>query len=116
MNATSRLATAWALAAACGAALAQTATPPASPAASRPDAVATSPETAQAANDKAVKRSDVATVVRTGPTAGDRARLAAARTEARVDGTASTDGTTIAGDSARSGTRDVTLAPRADRN
>ncbi|RZL35717.1 MAG: hypothetical protein EOP35_12590 [Rubrivivax sp.] len=114
MNATSRFAAGLAIAAACFTAFAQDA---AAPAASRPDAIATTPATAKAANDKAVKRSDVATVVRTGPTIADRARQAGDKVSNKVDDMTSSDGTTVAtNDGARNSTRDVTRAPRADRN
>ncbi|MEO6279401.1 hypothetical protein [Roseateles sp.] len=113
MNATPRFTAILALAAACGAAFAQT---PTAPAASAPNAVGTSTETAKAANEKAIKRSDVATVVRTGPTAADRAKQAANKAESKVDGLSNADGTTLASDTTRNSTRDATRAPRADRN
>lgn len=113
MNATSRIAAGLAIAAACSAAFAQDA---AAPAASRPDAIATTPETAKAANDKAIKRSDVATVVRTGPTAADHARQAGDKTAAKVDDMSAQDGTTVATSNGTRTTRDATRAPRADRN
>ena len=63
------------LSASLGTALAQTAATPASAPASQPStAVAVQPKTAAVAADKAVPRSDVATVVRTGPSAADKAR------------------------------------------
>ena len=49
----------------------------ASTAGGQPTGVGVSPQTAAEANRKAVPRSDTATVVRTGPDAGDRARQAA---------------------------------------
>lgn len=119
MNATvSRLAATLALAAGCTTAFAQTTPAPMSPSASRPDAVATTPETAKAANDKAIQRADTATVVRTGPTVADRARTAGDRMENKVDSITTSDGTTVAAADGTRGnvTRDTTRAPRADRN
>lgn len=124
MNATSRIIAGLAVAAACLPAFAQDAV---APAASRPDAVATTPEKAQAAQDKAIKRADTATVVRTGPTAADRTRMAADNAEARVDRMTDRadratdrmtdrDGTTLAGNDGSRTSRNTTLAPRADRN
>lgn len=106
MNTTTRLAASLALAATCLAASAQTA--PMAPA-SQPTAVGVAPDTARAANDAAVKRSDVATVVRTGPTAADKARQMKADTESKMGA----DGTTVA---ARSTTDNANRAPRSDRN
>ncbi len=54
--------------AACTAAIAQTNTP----ATERPKPVGVSQETANKANAEAIKRGDTATVVRTGPSAGDK--------------------------------------------
>lgn len=113
MNAASRFAAGLAIAACFGAAVAQNA---ATPAASQPDAIATTPEAAKAANDKAIKRSDVATVVRTGPTAAERTRQAATRAEAKVDDMTGADGTTVASDTTRNNTGNANRAPRADRN
>lgn len=113
MNAITRFAAGIAVAATCSAAFAQDV---AAPAASRPEAIATTPEKAQAANDKAIKRSDTATVVRTGPTVADRARQAGDKVEAGVDGMTGPRGTTVASDGTRPASRDVVLAPRADRN
>lgn len=113
MNTVAHFTASIALATACLAAFAQTTTAPslAAPAASQPNTVGVTPETAQQANDKAIKRSDVATVVRTGPTAADRARQARNKVESSVAGTSGTDGTTVA-----NANRTATLAPRVDRN
>lgn len=113
MNTTTRFAAGLALAASFSCAFAQDT---AAPSASRPDAVATSAETAKAANDKAIKRSDTATVVRTGPTVAERARQAGDKVEAKVDDMTTSDGTTVAVNDNRRAGRDVALAPRADRN
>lgn len=113
MNTTSRFAAGLAVTAACTAAFAQDLV---APAASRPDAIATTPETAKAANDKAIKRADTATVARTGPTVADRARQAGDKVEAKVDGMRATDGTKVADSQVRRTDRDASLAPRADRN
>lgn len=108
MKTTVRIAVSLALAAASLAAVAQTTTTPAT-AASQPNAVGVTPETAKAANDKAIQRSDVATVVQTGPTAADRARQASHKVKSATARTTNTDGTTVAA-------ADAPLAPRADRN
>lgn len=114
MNTASRFAAGLVLATTCAVASAQTT--PSAPA-SQPEAVGVSPETARAANEQAVKRSDVATVVKTGPTVADRARQAEANVDSTVGGTSTTagatgtstaDGTTMAANTGR--------APRADRN
>jgi hypothetical protein len=110
MNTLARIASSLTLAAASVAAFAQTTTTPL-PVASQPNAVGVTQETAKAANDKAIQRSDVATVVRTGPTAADRARQAGEKVESSVAGT-NADGTTVA----TAGNRSATLAPRTDRN
>lgn len=110
MNATARIAVSLSLAVASVAAVAQTNTAPA-PAASQPNAVGVTPETAKAANDKAIKRSDVATVVRTGPTVADRARQVGDKVDSSVSGATNSEGTTVA-----NANRNATLAPRADRN
>ncbi|MFG6412279.1 hypothetical protein ACG02S_00055 [Roseateles sp. DC23W] len=113
MNAISRIAAGLAFAATCSTAFAQEVV---APSASRPDAIATSPETAKVANDKAIKRSDTATVVRTGPTVADRARQASDKVDAKVDGMTTSQGTPVASDSTRASGREVALAPKADRN
>ncbi|MEO6280678.1 hypothetical protein [Roseateles sp.] len=110
MNA-ARISASLAIAVASMTAFAQPADTP-STAASQPNAVGVTPETAKAANDQAIKRSDVATVVRTGPTAADRARQAGHKVESSVAGTTHADGTT----GAPSGNRSANLAPRPDRN
>lgn len=109
MNTTARITAVLTLAAASVAAFAQTTTTP-TMAASQPNAVGVTPETAKAANDKAIQRSDVATVVKTGPTVADRTRQAKNKVESSVSGT-SADGTTVA-----NANRTATLAPRTDRN
>ena len=110
MNTISRFAAGFALAATCAAASAQTA--PAVPA-SAPTAVAVTPETARAANEQAIPRSDVATVVRTGPTAADKARQAKSEVQSKAANALATEGTTVA-----SGNTNGTAirAPRTDRN
>jgi hypothetical protein len=110
MNTTARITTALMLAAASVAGFAQTAPTP-SISASQPNAVGVTAETARVANDKAIKRSDVATVVRTGPTVADRTRKAGDKVDPAVNGATNTDGTTVA-----NGNRTATLAPRVDRN
>ena len=105
MNTASRLAAGLVLVATCAAASAQTA--PIAPA-SQPDTVGVSTEAARAANEKAIKRSDVATVVKTGPTVGDRARQVEAKVDSKMD-TMASDGTTVAANT-------TGRAPRADRN
>lgn len=110
MNTTSRITAALTLAAASVAAFAQTPTTP-STAASQPNAVGVTPETAKAANDKAIQRSDVATVVQTGPTAADRARQAGHKVKASTTGTNSLESTTVA-----SANGNAPLAPRPDRH
>lgn len=109
MKTTARIAASLALAAASYAAVAQTTATP-SVAASQPNAVGVTPETAKAANDKAIQRSDVATVVQTGPTAADRVRQAGHKVKTTTARTTNADGTTVA---AADGT---TLAPRPDRH
>lgn len=113
MNAISRIFAVTAIAAVCSTSFAQDVV---SPAASRPDAIATTPAKAQAANDKALKRADTATVVRTGPTVADRARQATDKVDAKVDNMTNPDGTNIATNDSRRTNRDVTLAPRVDRH
>lgn len=56
-------------------AFAQTPTPPMTPS-STPNAVGVSPQTAAEANQKAVPRSDTGSLVRTSPTAADKAKAA----------------------------------------
>ncbi len=106
----SRIAAVLALAAS-SMAMAQTISP-SSPPASQPDAVAVSPATAKVANDKAIQRSDVATVVQTGPTAADRTRQAADKVQSRMPGNGRGSDTTMAATSSSDGP----LKPRADRN
>lgn len=110
MNTTARITAALTVAAASLAAFAQS-TPTPATAASRPNAVGVTPETAKAANDQAIQRSDVATVVRTGPTAADRARQAGNKVESSMTDATNSDGTTVA-----NANRNATLAPRVDRN
>lgn len=112
MNTTTRITAALAIAATSLAAFAQTTPAPATAtAASQPTTVGVTPEAARTANDKAVQRSDVATVVRTGPTAADRARQAGNRVDSAVQGATESGGTTVA-----NANRNATLAPRVDRN
>lgn len=113
MITTARIAASLAIAAACTTTFAQEAVVPA---ASSPDAIATTPEKARQANDKAIKRSDTATVVRTGPTVGDRARQAGESIESKVESRANSEGTTIAANDPGRTTRDVTRPPKADRH
>jgi hypothetical protein len=110
MNTTARITAALTLAAASVAAFAQTTSTP-STAASQPNAIGVTPEAAKAANDQAIKRSDVATVVRTGPTVADRARQAGDKVGSSMSAATNTDGTTVA-----NANRTATLAPRVDRN
>ena len=64
----------------------------------QPTAIGVTPSTGADANQKAVPRSDTGTVVRTGPTAGDRAKEA---------GTAAADATRSAASSAARATRNA---------
>ncbi|MGM9482795.1 hypothetical protein ACS5PN_16495 [Roseateles sp. NT4] len=109
MNITSRFIAGFALAAACVAAFAQTS--PAVPA-SQPTAVGVTPDTARAANEKAVPRSDVATVVRTGPTVADKARQAKPDAANAPSNTMANGGTTVAANASVNESR----APRVDRH
>ncbi len=109
MNITSRFIAGFALAAACVTAFAQTS--PASPA-SQPTAVGVTPDTARAANEKAVPRSDVATVVRTGPTVADKARQAKPDAADAPLNTRANDGTTLSTTASVNENR----APRVDRH
>lgn len=111
MNPTARFAVLLSLAAASAAVMAQTSTTP-STAASQPNTVGVTQDAAKAANDKAIQRADVATVVRTGPTAADRARQAGDRVQSNMTTSSNADGTT--GEAA--GTGNANRAPRADRN
>ena len=76
-----------------------------------PQAIGVSPQAASAAQQKAIPRSDTATVVRTGPSAADKATRASRQM--------STDGKHTAG-SARTAASGTTptgdLPPRADRH
>ena len=110
MNTPTRFITGLALAAIGVAASAQTA--PTAPA-SQLTAIAVTPETARAANDKAVQRSDVATVVRTGPTAADKARQVKSDVASKAADAMPADGTTVA---ANNTTGNGRRAARADRN
>ncbi len=94
------------LGACCGAALAQQ--QPNNPA---PANVGVSPSTAADAQQQAVPRSDVGTVVRTGPSAADRARAATSRGDATPS---DTPGTTR--DASTSSTASSARPPIADRN
>lgn len=109
MKTTASIAASLALAAASLAAVAQTTSTP-MPAASQPNAVGVTPETAKVANEKAIQRSDVATVVQTGPTAADRARQAGHKVKSATTRN-NADDTTVATANA-----DAPLAPRRDRN
>ncbi len=103
------------LLAAASAVLAQT-----TPATPNPTGVAVTPQTAAEAQQKAVPRTDTATVVRTGPTAADRSRDAANSVGSAAS--AAMDRTTSATSSASMPARDgsgmsTTGRPaRADRN
>ena len=79
------------LALAAAGAFAQTPAPTITPSAT-PDAVGVSPQTAAEANQKAVPRSDVGTLVRTSPPATDKAKAAVDNTTSNM-GTAATTGT-----------------------
>jgi len=81
--------------------------------ASQPAAVAVTPETARVANDKAVQRSDVATVVRTGPTVADQAREARPDTRSTATNTPAADGTTM---TANNTAGNANRPARADRH
>ena len=79
------------LALAAAGAFAQTPAPTLTPSAT-PDAIGVSPQTAAEANQKAVPRSDVGTLVRTSPPATDKAKAAVDNTTSNM-GTAATTGT-----------------------
>ena len=79
------------LALATAGAFAQTPAPTITPSAT-PDAIGVSPQTAAEANQKAVPRSDVGTLVRTSPPATDKAKAAVDNTTSNM-GTAATTGT-----------------------
>lgn len=113
MNTTSRLIASLALAATCAAAFAQTT--PATPAvpASQPATVGVTPEAARAANAQAVPRPDTATVVRTGPTAADKAGQLKSDMTSRANNALAADGTNVA---ATATTGNANRPPRADRN
>lgn len=81
--------------------------------ASAPAAVGVTPGTAAVANEKAVPRSDVGTVVRTGPTALEKARDAMAND---TGSTAVTPGATTRADPAAADSQGGVRQPRADRN
>jgi len=66
-------------------ALAQSTAPGAAPMTSTPGGVGTTPQTAAEATRKAVPRADTGTVVRTAPSAADRARQAATKGSAPAD-------------------------------
>ncbi len=105
------------LAFAVGSALAQTPTNSATP-----EAVGVSPKTAVEANQKAIQRSDTGTLVRTSPSALDKAKSAMDNT---TSGTAATTATTSP-NAVRNNTANVNTMPttstapmrraRADRN
>lgn len=80
------------LALAAAGAFAQTPAPTLTPSAT-PDAIGVSPQTAAEANQKAVPRSDVGTLVRTSPPATDKAKAAVDSTTSNM-GTTATTGTT----------------------
>lgn len=108
------------LALAAAGAFAQTPAPTVTPSAT-PDAVGVSPATAAEANQKAVPRSDTGTLVRTSPTATDKAKAAMDNTAAGM-GTTTTNGasnTTSSADTMPMN-RTARTAPmrraRADRN
>lgn len=69
---------------------AQAQTGTAAPAGGQPSSVGVSPQTAAEANQRAVPRSDVGTVVRTAPSATDRARDAAGNAGTNGAGSAGT--------------------------
>jgi hypothetical protein len=88
-------------------AMAQTTAPAGT--ASAPAAVGVSPATAASANQKAVPRNEVGTVVRTSPSAADKARAAASDVSSSV-GSAANQATSAAGSTA------PVRRARADRN
>ena len=111
------------LALAAAGAFAQTPAPTLTPSAT-PDAIGVSPQTAAEANQKAVPRSDVGTLVRTSPPATDKAKAAVDNTTSNM-GTAATTGTNGASNTTSSADtmpmkRTARTAPmrraRADRN
>jgi hypothetical protein len=110
MNTPTRITAALTVAAASLAAYAQSSPTPTT-AASQPNAVGVTPEAARTANEKAIQRSDVATVVRTGPTAADRARQVGNKVESSMTDAKNSDGNAVA-----NANRNATLAPRVDRN
>ena len=79
--------------------------------ADQPKAIGVSQDTANAVNDKAVKNGDAATLVRTGPTAGDRAKQAGAA--AKDKAAAAKD---KAGDMANGAKDDVKSTTKAHSN
>lgn len=103
------------LLAAAGAVSAQT-----TPATPNPTGVAVTPQTAAEAQQKAVPRTDTGTVVRTGPTAGDRTREAASNVgsaaSAAVDRTASRTSTATVPARDGAGMSSTGRPARADRN
>ena len=111
------------LALAAAGAFAQTPAPTITPSAT-PDAVGVSPQTAAEANQKAVPRSDVGTLVRTSPPATDKAKAAVDNATSNM-GTTATTGTNGASNTTSSADtmpmkRTARTAPmrraRADRN
>ena len=111
------------LALAAAGAFAQTPAPTLTPSAT-PDAIGVSPQTAAEANQKAVPRSDVGTLVRTSPPATDKAKAAVDSTTSNM-GTTATTGTNGASNTTSSADtmpmkRTARTAPmrraRADRN
>ena len=111
------------LALAAAGAFAQTPAPTLTPSAT-PDAIGVSPQTAAEANQKAVPRSDVGTLVRTSPPATDKAKAAVDNTTSNM-GTTATTGTNGASNTTSSADtmpmkRTARTAPmrraRADRN
>lgn len=108
------------LALAAAGAFAQTPAPTITPS-STPDAVGVSPQTAAEANQKAVPRSDTATLVRTSPSAADKAKSTMDTTTTRMNTTPSAASTTTSSANTmpmqRAPARAVPMrAARADRN
>ena len=113
MNPMSTTLSALVLATAAHAAAAQGTNAPTAPmtATSQPQAVGVSPQASSASLRKAIPRSDTATVVRTGPSAADKAASASRET--------GTDGQLAAGSARRAASGATTpgvLPPRADRH
>ena len=100
-------------------ALAQTAAPNTTPMTSSPAGVGTSAQTAAEANQKAIQRPDTGTLVRTSPSAADKARqVAAPATGSAMTGSnpASTSTSMAAGAPINAPRSARMRAARADRN